>query len=260
MFVKKENFFRFKRFIRTPRRWKPAILSRFSRLTNSPIKQKIKLRTGSEMLIVLPDTLSIEVSFNGDYEPKVTDFIEKHIEPGQIFFDIGAHFGLRSLQAVDLTQGKITVFAFEPGETQLRILKENIKNFKQIKIVNKAVSSQSNQRLKMQIFNYRFIGSSTLEQPRLPNKLLKKAVSNSKICNVRTISIDEFCKHNNIVPDFIKIDVENHELKVLHGGLKVLNKYKPKLVVETDTVKARKLLVGLGYKVVQLDENNIGAF
>ncbi len=63
--------------------------------------------------------------------------------------------------------------------------------------------------------------------------------------------------------DFIKIDVEGHETKVLQGGIKTITNYRPLIVLEQNEVveefyKGRKFdainfLLGLGYEQVAFD-------
>ena len=49
---------------------------------------------------------------------------------------------------------------------------------------------------------------------------------------VETVTIDEFCFGNRIVPTFIKIDIEGYELHALRGAEHTLRHFRPKLLVE----------------------------
>ena len=49
---------------------------------------------------------------------------------------------------------------------------------------------------------------------------------------VQTISLDQFCQENHIVPDFLKIDVEGAEYDVLLGGSATIGKRKPMMLIE----------------------------
>jgi len=87
------------------------------------------------------------------------------------------------------------------------------------------------------------------EMNRVNVHLLKYAVSdcneelymknylneNSKVCDsgfkVSAIKLDDICDANDIVPTFIKIDVEGYEDKVLNGASKVISKVKPTLAI-----------------------------
>lgn len=217
-----------------------AILSRISRWLNIPINLIIQLSTGSKMIIVLPDTLSTVVAYTGDFETEVTEYLKRYLKPGDSFFDVGAHFGLRSIQAYDITKADVQIVAFEPGSQQLKILRQNLKEKSQIKIVPKAVSDTSNKFAALILFDTRFVGSSTLEKPRLMKKHITQAMHTAKQIKVKTIKLDDYCKKSGIIPDLIKIDVENHEYKVLQGAKTILKKYHPKIILEVGEVGRNK--------------------
>lgn len=217
-----------------------AITSRISRWFNIPIQLNIKLTTGSNMQVVLPDTLSTVVAYTGDFEPEVTQYLYKYLKPKDILFDVGAHFGLRSIQAYDITKADVQIVAFEPGSQQLKLLRQNLKGKSQIEIVPKAVSDTSNKLAALTLFDTRFVGSSTLEKPRLMKKHITQAMHTAKQIRVKTIKLDDYCKKSGIIPDLIKIDVENHEYKVLQGAKTILKKYHPKIILEVGEVGRSK--------------------
>lgn len=227
---------RIRRFVKNPKRVKQTFLSRIARWGNFPIPQKVKLKTGSKMKVVLPDTLSIVVSYDGDFEPEVTNMMKKVLKPGNVFFDVGAHFGLRTIQAVDITNRDIKIVAFEPSSFQLKVLKENTKFFRQVTIVPKVVSNNSGRKLPFYVFDYRFIGSNTLDKPRLSDRDMKTALSKSRKILVETVSLDSYCRSTGVAPDLIKVDVENHEMQVLIGAKYLLNKLRPKIILEIGNI------------------------
>ena len=48
----------------------------------------------------------------------------------------------------------------------------------------------------------------------------------------KCITGDELCKEHNFIPDFIKIDVEGHETKVLEGCRELIAKHRPTIFCE----------------------------
>lgn len=48
---------------------------------------------------------------------------------------------------------------------------------------------------------------------------------------VQAITIDDYCERNNVIPDFIKMDIEGAEPLALRGCEKTLKKYRPKFAV-----------------------------
>jgi FkbM family methyltransferase len=220
------------RIAQNPRRLWWAVLTRFSRWTDLPIRVNVKLCTGRKMRVVLPDTLSTVVAYEGDYESEVAAYLREVLKPGDIFFDVGAHFGLRSLQAIDITGGNVKVVAFEPGIKQLETLGFNCSDLHQVAIVPKAVSNVSGKKLSMKVFKDRFIGSSTLERPRLSGSNLRKAMKQMRRQVVDTIKLDDFSRDTGVIPSVIKIDVENHEMRVLQGARGILRRYHPSIIIE----------------------------
>lgn len=51
---------------------------------------------------------------------------------------------------------------------------------------------------------------------------------------IQATTLDSYCQQNNLQPDFIKIDVEGHELQVLEGATSTINKYKPLCLIEIE--------------------------
>jgi FkbM family methyltransferase len=59
------------------------------------------------------------------YEQPTRDLLEKTFGPGDVFIDVGAHFGLFSLQAATHAAG-VSVVAFEPDSANAAILFRNV--------------------------------------------------------------------------------------------------------------------------------------
>jgi hypothetical protein len=53
-------------------------------------------------------------SQHAGFEFTTRAFFDRHLTPGDIFFDVGAHFGLYAKSAATVLPGNVKVFAFEP--------------------------------------------------------------------------------------------------------------------------------------------------
>jgi FkbM family methyltransferase len=62
----------------------------------------------------------------GGYEPPTRNLLERILRAGDLFIDVGAHWGFFSLQAATHPAGNIAVIAFEPDPTNAGILLRNI--------------------------------------------------------------------------------------------------------------------------------------
>jgi FkbM family methyltransferase len=63
---------------------------------------------------------------NAGYEPLTRDLLERVLRPGDLFVDVGAHWGFFSLLAATHPAGGIDVVAFEPDLTNATMLTENV--------------------------------------------------------------------------------------------------------------------------------------
>ncbi len=58
---------------------------------------------------------------------------------------------------------------------------------------------------------------------------------------VALTTLDNFCENNDIKRlDFMKIDVEGHEEKVLQGGKRVIRENRPLLLIELDPARLKE--------------------
>ena len=62
------------------------------------------------------------------YEPPTRNLLERIFRPGDLFIDVGAHWGFFTLQAATHPAGDVAVIAFEPDPTNAGILLKNIDN------------------------------------------------------------------------------------------------------------------------------------
>ena len=121
---------------------------------------------------------------------------------------------------------------------------------KKIKLFNFAISDQNSHKI---LYTPDIIRHST------PNSTLNKQnikIKNFNIQKVRTVTLDTFVKKNNINKlDFIKIDVEGHEYKVVKSSIYTLKKFSPILLIElikknnNNFYKIIKLLNKLNFKM-----------
>jgi FkbM family methyltransferase len=143
---------------------------------------------------------------------------EVRVEPEDIVLDCGANIGIFSIQAAQKAK---MVYAFEPSEEEAASLSENKKlnTCNNIKIIPRAVLDASkNAKLSL-------AGTAS-------HFLTDKDNKDGKVIDVKTISIDEFVKEENLAKvDFIKMDIEGSEDKALSGAKETLRKFKPKLAI-----------------------------
>ncbi len=144
------------------------------------------------------------------------------IKEGDYVLDAGGCWGDTALYFANKVGNLGKVYSFEFSAKNLSIFKRNLslnpKLDKIIEIIELPLWSSSN--------NYFFIYESG-PNSQISLKPMKKVTS-----KIKTITIDDFIKFNNIKKlDFIKMDIEGAELNALPGAREVIIKFKPKLAI-----------------------------
>jgi FkbM family methyltransferase len=142
-------------------------------------------------------------------------------------FDVGSNNGDYTM-LFNQIYPKAKIFSFEPNPYLCKIAKQKAKKKMNIKIIECAAGNKNlHRRIKIDL-------SSPLTNSLAPkntdsyNYKIKKILNsepNFKLVKIKIIKLDDFISKNK-TPDFIKIDVEGFEHKVLKGLKKNLKKIK----------------------------------
>jgi FkbM family methyltransferase len=149
-------------------------------------------------------------------------------ESGDFVIDGGGCWGHTSLFLADQVGLNGKVFSFEFVPENLEIFRKNLSLnpvlAERISLICEALWDRSGD-----VINYVEYGpGSSVTETQDPDWTGKKLPAHP----VRTRSIDEFVKSASIRKiDFIKLDVEGSELKVLHGAAETIRGFKPKLAI-----------------------------
>ncbi len=142
--------------------------------------------------------------------------------------DIGANIGLYSQQLLNISQKR--VISFEPMFDSFNKLKKLKNNNNKLYCYNIALSNKS--EVKKIYYVNKFSQLATTSEYTNNIKFLKKYKFKKK--NIKTTTIDVFFKREKKLLidgiDFIKIDTEGSDYKVICGGLKIINKFQPKFI------------------------------
>lgn len=223
------------------------------RLFNENLVMPVRVKTffGYPMYALSYDHNLVLCGFNrAPQELRLTRFIIKSLNPGDVFFDIGANSGFFSLLVHKLLNGSGAVHAFEPSPFHFKILARNGRYPRMI-LNKKAVFSHTGE-LEFYENNKLF---STINVDFFKDVDHYKKEKFKKI-EVPAIDLDTYCASKNVVPSFMKIDAEGAEFDVLMGAQTILREGKPVIMMEvlrsphdhTNHDKAIELLASLGYK------------
>ena len=185
----------------------------------------LKLLNG-KLTLAAPNLFSVSPS-----EPHVLKWIDELLRPGDIFFDVGAHYGWMSLVACHCVGAGGKVVAFEPSPPLVELLQYNKKanRFHQMQIVPKAVADSDDRVVPFYLVDHGDSFLNSLVDFRMePTAGLARQKSTIQ---VETLSLDEFCKVTNLRPNAVKIDVEGAELLVLQGCKRILQECRTTFIV-----------------------------
>jgi FkbM family methyltransferase len=207
------------------------------------------LDNGAKFILEPNSTNSTGNIYVKTYEAEYVYFLRKHILKGGLIIDVGAHMGLYTLLLHDLFDGG---YCFEPAKDTFRALKSNFfinDIIEKFIPVNSAVSdTNENQMLKIQgIYSGVNHLVSTIEE------------DSGQAVVVPTVSIDNYLVNKNEIRkiQFIKIDTEGHELKVVQGCLHTLrrNPYAIVLIENSAPVMLMELFSSLNFRVFSIDKH-----
>ena len=154
-------------------------------------------------------------------------------KPGDFVFDLGANFGLftRFLSESVGAQGR--VFSFEPTGDMFGVLSNNcsrlgLSNTHLFRTALSDHSGVSEMRIPVR-------EDGTLNHYEASLAAVGGSSASSKTVSVETRTFDDFCTDHLIDRvDFIKCDVEGHELEVLEGARRTLLHHRPTLLIEVN--------------------------
>lgn len=145
------------------------------------------------------------------------------ISDKDIIFDCGANMGMFAAYAA--SKGA-TVYCFEPTPSTQNLLRKTQELYpNNIIIIPKAISHQTGVEL--------FCETDNIGANHLASSVMTEPLQTINVVEVDTISISDFVKENNIIPTYIKVDVEGSERNLIKGAELFLKDYNPKIVIAT---------------------------
>jgi FkbM family methyltransferase len=206
-----------------------------ARTRGLPSPHTARLFFGADMTVVLPEVISEAIYTYGLFDATVTWMALKAVRPGNLVFDVGAHFGYFSLLFAELAGANGRVFAFEPTPSTFAILEENARRSGRIEPVNRAANDTAGE-IEIADFGLRYSAWNTLAaESRMPDVLGANTVKHLK---VRAVRLDDFARERGVTPDFVKIDAENFEHAVVAGLRGLLDAARPVVLLESGSDSA----------------------
>ena len=154
------------------------------------------------------------------YKKKLQTLDKLNLNPNSVVLDIGGNNGVVSNYIYDKYRCNIEIY--EPNPYCVIILKEIFFYYPKVKVYEAAISNKKSikklyyHKLETNLKNMSLSESSTLES-------IKSNISRKKFKKVRTENIKSILKKYKKI-NFLKIDIEGHEYKILPEIIKNLKK------------------------------------
>jgi len=154
---------------------------------------------------------------------KLSDLVGK--KSSILVFDVGSNDGEYARNFIENYQGSFQMHCFEPSRVAFKRLKELLADRSNIILNNIGLGSE----LSEELLYFEKEGSTIASLYKLDHVGLYASLDLSEKVQIHTL--DEYCKVNNVDEiDFLKIDVEGHEVGVLLGAAKMIDKGKVRAI------------------------------
>jgi len=164
--------------------------------------------------------------FPAEYEKENFEFLVQQVKKGEAVLDIGAHIGLFSVIAAQLSGSTGKVYAFEPASETFKLLQKTID-------INKMTQRIEPQQAAVGALSGKATFYVSAVEGDNSNSLVSyKGDRELYATEVDVFSIDDFVRTKNIRQlSFIKIDVEGGEYDALMGAGETLKNLRPSIIL-----------------------------
>jgi FkbM family methyltransferase len=168
------------------------------------------------------------IDLYGEFSRGEVEMFDALVRPEHVVFDVGANIGAHTVWFAKRAK---FCFAFEPQRLIFQMLCANValNGLRNVQAFNAAVSDEAG------------VTRVPLLNPEMQNNFgALPAFGHDEGEPTMVMTLDEIDPPR---VDFIKIDVEGHELQVLKGAQKIIKKFRPVLYVENDRKEKSEALI-----------------
>ncbi len=179
------------------------------------------------------------------WEPPVQIALRDLCQAGDIVFDVGANFGGLTTVMSRMVGVKGIVCAFEASPRIVDKCQQNLvlNSCHNVQLYHTAVYSESYQQVPIFLGNF------------LNDSIYNVNENKESDYKVNTVSLDDFISETGLIPNLVKMDIEEAEFDAVKGLINTLQTAKPHLILETQPHDTRclDLLRENGYIAIDLN-------
>jgi len=157
-------------------------------------------------------------------EDDMIQVIREELKPGMTVIDCGSNIGFYPLLEANILKNEGSIYAIEPDIRNYNVLKKNIEFCQYRSILNPFQMAVSNQNGVSKMFVTEKSNLNKLSSK--DDKTFSERHSVDSTVEVKTKTMDDFCNQENIIPDFIRMDIEGFEVEVFQGMEKIFKTAK----------------------------------
>jgi FkbM family methyltransferase len=188
----------------------------------------------------------------GDWFEREMELWRYLIEPGMVVMDVGANAGVYSFSAAKRVGPQGRVIAVEPFPGCVRCLQEtrSINGFDWMTVRQAAASDEVGEAF-LKLYGASELNELTLEEPE---------DGRSNVLKVARLTLDSLIELEGLERlDLLKIDAEGHEVEVIAGAGRLLERFSPLILYENlagsqgSNVGMAEVLVQKGYCLARFE-------
>lgn len=204
-----------------------------------------------------------ETQFGG-YEYPTRLFLDQHLQPGDLFIDVGAHWGVHTLTAATRWPGEVAVLAIEPEPENQRHLQEWIIRNGVAQDVTVVAAAAGATEGTATFARNSTMGHAVAE----PGAKAPFGTFTARVTTIDALLLQH--PHLQERRTFLKIDVEGHEPEVIEGAGTLIENHRVEAIVwergrsyDTEPYRGRLMtmmqrLSGFGYAHFRFPHETLG--
>ncbi len=252
------NGSKWQRFLHTPYRYANSQLFLRTAYRQNKKGRLVMADTffGQKMKLLLPAGMDIYLlgAKTHHSEIRLMGWMLRNIHPGSTVLDIGVHFGFYSLLAAHLVGSAGRVIGVEASRAMYEVALSNVADQPNVSLHHLAATDE-NTLLQFYEFPILYSEYNTLDPDQFAERpwISRNPPLAIEVTGQKADTLLEKCQ---VIPDFIKIDVEGAEYKVIRGLQSTLQNHAPIVAMEyladqsanSPHHRAAELLASLGYQ------------